>query len=84
VSEFPEHDKLQAVKERTQAIGEFLDWAGYEKGVQLAQPDDRTGHMYPIPGSWMDLLAEWAGIDRDKLEDEKRQMLETMRRANGG
>ena len=26
MSEYPEHDKMAAVKDRSQAIGEFLDW----------------------------------------------------------
>lgn len=33
----PELDKIKLVKERSQAIGEFLDWLGGEKGVILAK-----------------------------------------------
>ena len=32
---YPEHEKLQAVNEKSQAIGEFLDWLRDEKRVQL-------------------------------------------------
>jgi len=36
VSDYPEHDKLQAISDRSQAIGEFLEWL-QDKGVFLAQ-----------------------------------------------
>lgn len=29
MSEYPEHDKLDAIKEQSQAIGEFLDFSPY-------------------------------------------------------
>ncbi len=82
MSKWPEHDKLAEVKDQTQAIGEFLEWCGYEKGIQLASWDDRTDRMYPIPGAWLDLVAEWAGIDRGRLEAEKQQMLDELRAMN--
>lgn len=80
MSKYPEHDRLAAVNDKTQTIGEFLEWAG-STGVLLCEiaPDD---HFYPV-GDTMTLLAEWAGIDRDRLEDEKRQMLDEMCRMNG-
>lgn len=81
MSQYPEHDKLSEVKDQTQAIGEFLDWAA-EQGIQLCRFDDRTDHLYPA-GSFMPLLAEWAGIDMDKIEAEKQQMLAELRKANG-
>jgi hypothetical protein len=80
MSNYPEHDKMTAVREQTQAIGEFVDWAADEKGIVLAKIDDR-GRAYS-GGRLMDLLAEWAGIDLDKIEAEKRQMLDEIRAAN--
>lgn len=80
MSQYPEHDKLSEVKTQTQAIGEFLDWAS-DSGVQLCRLEDND-HFYPV-GSFMPLLAEWAGIDMDKIEAEKRQMLDELRKANG-
>lgn len=35
MSEYPEHDKLAAIATESQAVGEFIDWLGTEKGVQL-------------------------------------------------
>jgi hypothetical protein len=80
MSRFPEHDKLSAIQSRTQAIGEFIEWAG-SQGVHLVRfdEDDRG-----VPVGFRDLLAEWAGIDMDTLKAEKRQMLDELRRANGG
>jgi hypothetical protein len=34
MGDYPEHEKLQAVSEQTQAIGEFLDWLN-SQGVHL-------------------------------------------------
>jgi len=79
-TQYPERDKLDLVKDKTQAIGEFLDWLGYEKDIQLARVD--TDGIYLTCESWLDLLAEWAGIDRDRLEAEKLQMLDQLRAAN--
>jgi hypothetical protein len=80
MSTYPEHDKLTAVADQTQAIGEFIEWLG-GKGVFLAC--FVAGHNFPreVHG-FRDLLAEWAGIDQDKLEAEKRQMLASNRAAN--
>ena len=36
MSAYPEHEKLQAVKGRSQAIGEFLEWYQSEGGGVLA------------------------------------------------
>lgn len=35
MSDYPEHDKLAKVSEQTQAIGDFLDWIGAERGARL-------------------------------------------------
>jgi hypothetical protein len=157
MADYPEHEKLQAVSEQTQAIGEFLEWLN-SQSVQLmiwredltdtrttgpACPERRRGHrMDPcwptsaigIGGAdywdthclhwhgrdrddndddaaaeqgiccwcgkgreytittrgWVSerrstpqLLADWAGIDLDKIEAEKRQMLESIRAMQG-
>lgn len=82
MSRFPEHDKLSEIKDRTQAIGEFVDWLSDTKGVVLASIDDYGNASSPRQ-SLIDLMAEWAGIDLDKIEAEKREMLAELRRANG-
>lgn len=49
---YPEHEKLKKVSERSQAIGEFLDWLGSEKGARpmhyVDEPYDEvcTGNLF--------------------------------------
>lgn len=42
VYEYPEHVRLSAVKERSQACGEFLDWLLGERGYVLAEEHAHT------------------------------------------
>lgn len=153
MSEYPEHEKLQAVTGETQAAGAFLEWLPTQ-GVQLMiwredlsdirlvdeqcmrRRTDGPGHdpacapQRPVDGDlyndhgfayWLghcthweasdtgtccrcgqghyrevtgihgwtpetrsvnQLLADWADIDQNKIEAEKRQMLAALR--NGG
>lgn len=92
MSDYPEHDKLAAVKDETQAAGEFIEWLNGQ-GIFLAKTymftkddqvtDDPAQERYERTGvvakSLITLLAEWSGIDQNKIEAEKRQMLATIR-----
>lgn len=126
MSDYPEHEKMTAVQEQSQAVGEFLEWLQTPtehggKGVSLHtweewEEDDtclecagtgkvgsvrrnsegarlqdcpncdgtrlvsrpREGWM-PVGGSANKLLAEFFGIDLNKIEDEKRAMLDQIR-----
>ena len=88
---YPEHQKLQAVREKSQAIGEFLEWLRNAKGFRLAQwmkvPDESA---FAAEGDEVDelveqfpnvekLLAEHFQIDLGKLEQEKQAMLDEVR-----
>jgi len=136
---YPEHDKLHAVHEKSQAVGSFMEWLRGEKGVELMTRYSREGdecgepvyrnsdgkvvedwppsqsggayepnykerekreqeegierrlvadphgeHLCPFAVSDEKLLAEFFEIDLNKLEAEKRAMLEECRRNNGG
>ena len=35
MSNYPEHEKLSAVREHSQAIGEFLEWLSQAEGISL-------------------------------------------------
>lgn len=83
MSDYPEHAKLSEVADQTQAIGEFMEWLE-GKGVFLAHYIDGMNFPRQYNTGVRDLLAEWAGIDQNKLEAEKRQMLANLRAANGG
>lgn len=81
---YPEHEKLQAIKEKSQAIGEFLEWL-QGKGFRLAkwekEPDEEEQLVQQFPNIER-LLAEYFQIDLAKLEKEKYAMLEYMRKQN--
>lgn len=78
-SGYPEHDKLTKVSDRTQAAGDFAEWAG-EQGYQLMHwYENGTEHGWVVSPPVTELLAKWAGIDQTKLEAEKRDMLDTLR-----
>lgn len=80
MSDYPEHEKLAAVKDESQAQGEFLSWLTSEKGVHLFVFDGDSPRS--LMCSAEDLLAEYHGVDLKALEREKRAMLEQMRRAS--
>lgn len=77
--QYPEHEKLSAISELSQAIGEFLEWC-QGKGWVLAEiPDEYDFTWFPISYSTNTLLARHFGIDLDRLEAEKKQMLDAIR-----
>jgi len=78
MTEYPEHEKLKKISDKSQAIGEFVDWLRYEKNIQLAQWRNGTD-MMPARALIRDLLAEFFDIDQDKIEEEKRAMLDEIR-----
>lgn len=74
----PELDKLKKVQHESQAIGEFLDWLMNEKHIQLAEygkGELRDDILYPMMhgshGLIEELLAEFYGLDLDKMDKER-------------
>lgn len=96
MSDYPEHDKLALVKDETQAAGEFVDWLA-TKGIFLAKRymftvgdevtedvgECRYESVAPVATPLTSLLAEWADIDQNKIEAEKRAMLAAIRAQAG-
>ena len=91
MSQYPEHEKLQAVKDKSQAIGEFIEWLQGTKGFRLAKwmkvpdeyaEDEETDALLPQSIDINMLLAEYFEIDLKQLEKEKQSMLEEMRKQN--
>lgn len=72
---------MKAIKERSQAIGEFLDWAS-SKGMILAKYDDafHDESLRAVPDSIQKILARYFGIDLNKIETEKLDMIEELRK----
>jgi len=75
---FPEHEKLKEVRDKSQACGEFLEWLRSRGYVVCRYYVDRDQY-YPAPERAEDLLALFFNIDRDKIEKEKREMLDMLR-----
>lgn len=70
----PELDKMKALTEKSQAIGEFIDLFLAEKGMILCH-ETEVGFL-PCSVSIEKLLAEFFGIDLNKVEEERRAILE--------
>ena len=73
---YPECEKLSAVSDQSQVIGEFIDWLGETHAAEIGVW--RKDHMVPIGIRMEQLLAEFFGIDLEKVEEERRAMLEGM------
>jgi len=95
--ETPELDKMHEVKDKSQAIGEFLEWLRDEKNYTVMRwskkrdwddykEDDPEGDEdsnlggIPVRDTIEQLLADYFDIDLKKVEEERRMILDTMRR----
>ena len=85
---YPEHEKMKEVQEDSQIIGEFLEWlkSEYElcifrEGIDncLACEEEIDGYI-PVSLKIEKILADYYDIDLDKIEKEKRQMLEEIKK----
>jgi hypothetical protein len=74
---YPEHEKLRAVADESQAIGEFLD-GGRWTLCELREFEDSSRVEF-VEVDIQAALAEYFGIDRVALEREKRAMVEALR-----
>lgn len=85
----PECDKAVKIRNKSQSIGEFIEWLRDEKKVILASKmpiedfeDEEIETLAPAYYNLDSLLAEFFGIDLNKIEKEKRELLEAVRKAN--
>ena len=83
MSETPELDKMRAVRDRSQIIGEFLEWLTGEEGTTLCKVIIRGGlahdKVVPCVESTEKLLGRYFGIDLDAADREQRKLLEELR-----
>lgn len=75
--DYPEHNKLHLIKDESQAQGDFLEWLGEQK-IRLCVWSDEDKEYAPIYESTEKLLARYHEIDLNKLEQEKRAMLDAL------
>lgn len=74
-----ECDKLADVKEKSQSIGEFVEWLTTERLVEFCVRNDRSDRLMPFHFTIEKLLAEFFNIDLDKVEKEKQAILDDFR-----
>lgn len=77
MTDYPEHDKMQAAQPAALVIGDFLEWLLEGTEYLLAQYEgDR---LEPIHVNFETLLYKYFEVDRDKIEAEKQSMLDALR-----
>jgi hypothetical protein len=76
--EYPEHEKMMALKGQNNVVGRFLDWLDGEN-IGLAKWGPDGINMQPHYESKESIISRHFGIDLNKLEAEKRMMLEALR-----
>lgn len=77
---YPENEKVAAVRDQSQAIGEFLEWLDH--GYVIAEFDERDGIYVPVRRSPQAWLYQYFDIDPQVVEEERRAMLEAIRAMN--
>lgn len=78
----PECDKLSKVKDKSQIIGEFLEWLICGNTPYMVCEEDRFEDFHPMKLSINGLLAEYFNVDLDKVEAEKQEILNKIRALN--
>jgi hypothetical protein len=79
MSEYPEHDKLRAIKQEKQIVINFLEWL--EENNYAVFVLDSKGNC-DRDCTIKELLAAHFEIDEDKLEEEKQRMISEMVKSN--
>ena len=83
MSQYKECDKLVKVSKESNKIGSFLDWLRSEKNFiicQYSENDDGDEELFPVGHNIEKLLAMYFKINMDKVEKERRQMLEELQK----
>lgn len=91
MGKYPELEKVEQIQDKSQPVGEFLEWLTTERGIVLAQYHKHTEKCYGIDEFYKcgfnddllypcrigieKLLAEFFHIDLDKVEMERRQLI---------
>jgi hypothetical protein len=78
----PELEKMKAVKEKSQAIGEFIEWMQQTKGLGFGRYSSILGQYLPAHFNMEKTLAEFFEIDLKKAEAEKLAILLELQEMN--
>ena len=81
----PECEKMAAVQEKSRELTNFVDWLRDDQGYAICEEktyDDTypKEQWYPLRKSFEQLFADYFGIDLKKVEEERRALLEEIRR----
>jgi len=87
-NKYHECEKLYAVNDESQKLGEFLDWLKrkyylcefFEDYIPELDENYSPAGYYPIRKSINQILAEYFKIDLGKIEKERRQILDELRK----
>jgi hypothetical protein len=76
----PELDKQREIinSGKAEVVQEFIDWLAEDRHYTLCEPKPDSLHGYYLPvlyGGPEQLMADFFGIDRDKIETERRALL---------
>ena len=88
---YPMHDKARKIKDQSQACGAFIEWLQEEKRIRFGMYHEHDigcyndslhrrcnlseDYFFSVTLDVLALLYEFFGIDRDKFEQEKEEML---------
>jgi hypothetical protein len=73
--DYPEHAKQEEVRNDAETIGDFLVSSKYELGEWCDIEGYHQPRFMPVSTPIQQILAEYLGIDLNKIEAEKRAML---------
>lgn len=84
VVETTECEKLKQVATESQKLGTFIDWLRDEKGFQICEDIGDRNHIEysPIRMRMEELLADYFEIDLNKVETERRALLDALRESH--
>lgn len=75
----PECNRMLEIRERSQAIGEFLEWLNEENIILCNYPVEGSDLYHPASQNTHILLHKFFNLDPDVIEAEKRAVLEHVR-----
>jgi len=73
----PELDKIGAIKEQSQTIGEFLDWLS-EEGFTICEWDEDRQEFLTHHQSIEERLGDYFGIDVEEAARERQRILDAI------
>lgn len=79
----PEHDKLAKIQDKSQVIGEFIEWLGEKWDIYLGHDVGGVDDLIRAYEPLQTYLADFFEIDQQKLAEEKDGMLSEIRMRDG-